>query len=249
MPDASKNRQILVVGIIVIIVLVGAAYFIAGARGVSGILNFVKWATIAVIIIGVAVWGAWFLFIRKVRDDRVALNVKQIVEQARLTKPDTLSELYISGDIDHPRIRLGRIIGYTRIKNINDEEEDVFVFQKAGFPFSLFEEPKALRCLPDTHSEMIGDIIVAGISLVQHAGFLYINTEHLNLERIDKTVKAEVMRKFTIDTLRDLKVISDICIGIDPAHSKMLEGKSLLKIPSRTEPVAPQQGTYENPRG
>jgi hypothetical protein len=245
----EKNRQFLVVAVVVIIVLVIVGYVLAGAKGVSGILNFVKWTTIIVIIIGIAVWGAWFLFIRKVRDDRVALNVKSIIEQARLTKPQTLSDIYISGDKEHPRIRLGNIIGYTRIKNINNEEEDVFVFQKAGFPFSLFEEPKALRCLPETHSEMIGDIIVAGISLVQHGGFYYINTEHLDLDRTDKTIKAEVMRKFTIDTLRDIKIISDIAIGIDPTHSKMLEGRSLLKIPSRTEPIQPQQNTYEQPRG
>lgn len=249
MADEAKNRQVLVVGIGIVVILVIVGYLLAGARGVSGILNFVKWASIGVIIVGVAVWGAWFLFIRKVRDDRVALNVKNIIEQANLTKPETLSDLYISGDKDHPRIKLGKIVGYTRIKNINDEEEDVFVFKKHGFPFGMFEEPKAVRCLPDTHSEMIGDIIIAGISLVEHGGFYYINTEHLNLERIDKTIKAEVLRKFTIDTLRDIKIISDMGIGINPEHQKYLEGKSLLKLPARTEPEAPQQGGYQGQQG
>lgn len=240
----------MVVVVIVIIIALGViAYFVAGAKGVAGILNFMKWGIIGVFIIGLAVWGVWYLFIRKVRDDRVALNAQKIVEQSKLTKPTMLGDLYLSGDKDYPQIRLGKIIGYTRIKNILGEEEDVFVFKKAGFPFSMFEEGKAIRIDPDRHSDMIGDIIIQGISLVSHGGFYYINDEHLNIERIDRTIKTEVVRQYTMDVLRDVKIISDMAVGINPEQTKYIEGKSLLKIPSRSEPVGQQQGTYENPRG
>lgn len=230
--------------------LVIVAYFLAGARGLAGVFNFVKWALIAVVIIGIAVWAAWYLFIRKVRDDRVALNSQKIVEQSKLTKPEMLGDIYLSGDLDHPQIRLGKIIGYTRIINVKNEEEDVFVFKKAGFPFALFEEAKAIRCDPNEHSDMIGDIIIMGIALVGHGGFFYINHEHLNIEKIDRTIKTEVLRQYTMDVLRDVKIISDQAIGINPEHQKYLEGRSLLKIPSRTEPQPmQQQGSYDSPRG
>jgi hypothetical protein len=249
MPDEGKNRQILVIGIIIIIVLAVVGYLVAGARGVAGILNFVKWAFIGVLIIGVGAWAAWFLFIRQVRDDRVALNVKQIIEQARLTKPQTLGDLFISGDLEHPQVRLGNIIGYTRVKNIKDEEEDVFVIKKYGMPFSMFEEPKVIRINPELHSEMVGDIICKAISLVSHGGFFYVNTDHLDVERIDRTIKSEVLRKYTMDVLRDIKYISDSAIGISPDFQKQLEQRSLLKIPTRQEPIQPTQppqqgGTY-----
>lgn len=248
--DEQKNRNVVVVVIIVVVVLAVIAYFIAGARGIAGVLNFLKWGFIAVLVIGLAVWGAWFLFIRKVKDDRVAINAHKIIDQARITKSDSLQDLYLSGDKEHPQLRLGNIVGYTRIKNIRGEEEDVFVFKKAGFPMSFFEEPKAIRCSPESHSDLIGDVVIQGISIVAHGGFYYLNDIHLDTERIDLTIKTEVFRQYTMDTLRDIKIISDQAIGINPEHQKMLEGKSLLKIPSRTEPTpTPQQGTYEYPRG
>jgi len=237
----------MVIVIVVIVIALGViAYFVAGAKGVAGIMNFMKWALIGVFIIGLAVWGVWYLFIRKVRDDRVALNSQKIIEQSKLTKPAMLNDLYISGDKEHPQIRLGKIIGYTRVKNILDEESDVFVFKKGGFPFSMFEEGKAIRVNPDRHSDMIGDVVIEGISLVAHGGFYFVNDEHLDTERIDRTIKTEVIRQYTMDVLRDVKIISDMAVGINPDQTKMLEGKSLLKIPSRTEPISPQQGTYEN---
>lgn len=237
----------MVVVVIIIIIALGViAYFVAGAKGVAGILNFMKWGIIGVFIIGLAVWGVWYLFIRKVRDDRVALNVQKIVEQAKLTKPTMLGDLYLSGDIDHPQIRLGKIIGYTRVKNILGEESDVFCFKKAGFPFSMFEESKAIRVNPDRHSDMIGDIIIQGIALVSHGGFYFINDEHLDIERIDRTIKTEVIRQYTMDVLRDIKIISDLAVGLDSNFEKTLQGKSLLKIPSRIDPNSQQTPqTYE----
>jgi hypothetical protein len=248
--DEQKNKSMVVVVVVIVIVLGIIAYFVAGAKGLAGVLNFMKWGLIGVFILGLAFWGVWYLFIRKVRDDRVALNSQRIIEQSKLTKPTMLNDLYLSGDMEHPQIRLGKIIGYTRVKNIKDEEEDVFVFKKAGFPFSMFEEGKPIRITPDRHSDMIGDIIIEGISLVSHGGFYYINDQHLDTERIDRTIKTEIFRQYTMDVLRDVKIISDMAVGINPEQTKFIEGKSLLKIPSRQDPsVQQQQGSYENPRG
>jgi hypothetical protein len=239
--DEQKNRSVIIVVVVVVIVLGIIAYFVGGAKSVAGIFNFMKWALIGVSIIGLALWGVWYLFIRKIRDDRVALNASRIVEQAKLTKPEMLGDLYMSGDMEHPQIRLGKIIGYTRIKNILDEESDVFVFKKAGFPFSMFEEGKAIRVNPEKHTDMIGDIVIEGISLVSHGGFYYINEQHLDMERIDRTIKTEVIRQYTMDVLRDVKIISDAAISIDPSHQKSMEQRSLLKIPSRIDPNQQQQ--------
>lgn len=249
MANEGKNRMIVVFAIIFIIILIALGYFIGGLRGISAIFGFLKWAIIGIVIVGLTVWGVWYLFIRKERDDRVALNVKTIVNQSKLTKPETLANLFISGDVEHPQVRLGKIIGYTRIKNSKGLEEDVFVWKKSMFPFSMFEEPKAIRVNPDQHSEMIGDIIIQGISLVEHGGFFYVNTDHLDVEKVDKTIKSEVLRRFTFDVLRDIKIISDMGIGINPEHQKYLEGKSLLKIPTREQPVATQPSYEETGRG
>lgn len=239
--DEGKNRQVIIVVIVIVVVLGIIAYLLAGARGLVGVMNFIKWAFIVVCLIGLAVWAVWFLFIRQIKDDRVAMNAKKIIEQSRLTKPDLIGDLYMSGDLEHPQVKLGKIEGYSRIKNILDEEEDVFVFKRAGFPFSMFEDGKAVRVNPDDHTDMIGDIIIKGISLVNHGGFFYVNQQHLQFDRIDKTIKSEVVRTYTMDTLRDLKIITDMAVGLDQAHIKSMESRSLLKIPSRIDPNAQQQ--------
>jgi hypothetical protein len=246
--DEGKNRQVIIVVIVIVIILAIVGYLIGGVRGLSGMLSFLKYAVIGVLIVGMAVWAVWFLFIRKVRDDRVAMNVKKLIEQSKLTKPETISDLYMGGDKDHPQIRLGHIDGYSRIKNNLGEEIDIFVFKKFGLPMSLFEEPKVLRVSPGQHSKMIGDIVVEGISLVLVGGFLFINTEYLDIDKLDKTIKTEIIRDYTMDVLRDVKIISDSAIGINPEHQKMMEGRALMKIPSRTEPIPQQtEGSYENP--
>jgi len=239
--DEQKNRSVIIVVIVVVIVLAIIAYFVGGARGVAGIFNFMKWALIGVSIIGLALWGVWYLFIRKIRDDRVALNASRIVEQAKLTKPEMLGDLWMSGDMEHPQIRLGKIIGYTAIKNVLGESEDVFVYKKSPFPLSMFEEGKAIRVHPDYHTDMIGDIILQGIALVNHGGFYYINEQHLDTERIDRTIKTEVFRRYTMDVLSDIKIITDLAVGLDENHLKQIESRSLLKIPSRVDPNQQQQ--------
>lgn len=247
--DEGKNRQVIIVVIVIVVVLGIVAYLLAGARGLVGVMNFIKWAFIVVCLIGLAVWAVWFLFIRQIKDDRVAMNAKRIIEQSRLSKPDLINDLWMSGDLEHPQVKLGRIEGYSRVKNILGEEEDVFVFKKSGFPFSMFEDAKAFRVHPDDHSDMIGDIIIQGISPVSHGGFLYVNQQHLDLTRIDTTVKSEVVRTYAMDTLRDLKIISDLAVGLDANHEKQLQGRSLLKIPSRVDPNAGQQQQQGNNQG
>jgi len=247
--DEQKNRSVVIVVVVIVIALGIIAYFVAGAKGIAGIINFMKWALVGVSVAFLGGWGAWYLFIRKVRDDRVALNSQKIIEQSKLTKPTMLGDLYLSGDKEYPQIRLGKIIGYTRVKNILGEESDVFVFKKSGFPFSMFEEGKAIRVNPDRHSDMIGDIIIEGISLVSHGGFYFINDEHLDTERIDRTIKTEVFRQYTMDVLRDIKIITDQAIGLDEFHIKGIESRSLLKIPSRIDPNQQQQQQQGYERG
>lgn len=247
MPDENKNRMILGFAVIFIIVVAVLGYLLGGLRGIANLFNFLKWVVIGSIILGMIVWGVWFLFIRKIRDDRVALNMQQIVKLAKLTKPSTIRDLYLSGDKEHPQIRLGVITGYTRIKNMKGEEEDVFCWKKAGFPLSMFEDSKAIRLQPEQHSEMIGDIIMKGIALVTHGGFFYVNTDHLDTEMIDQTIKTEVIRKFALDVLSDVKIISDLAVGLDSSHVKGMESRSLLKIPTQQQPIQ-QNPSYEEMR-
>lgn len=230
-------KKSIILYIIFGVVLLGiGAYFLLGVRGIVSLLNTLKTLVLWSIVIGIAVYGVWYFFIRKERDDRVHLNAKRVIEQSLIYKSPFIRDLYLSGDKNHPQVRLGKIIGYSRVANVKGEQEDVFVFKRSGFPFGLFEEPKAIRVPPDKHSPLIGDVIIEGISLIYFGGFYYVNSDYLDYEKIDRTITTEIKRTTMFDMLKDWKVVIDMALGISPEHQKVLERKDLLKIPTRTAP-------------
>jgi len=227
----KKSWIIYVIGIIAILTLI--AYFWMGTRGITSLLHTLKVWIIWMIVIGLAVYGVWYFFIRKEKDDRVHLNAKKVIESALQYKTPFLRDLYLSGDKNHPQVRLGKIHGYTRIINAKGEQEDVFVFKHNSFPLSLFEEHKALRVNPDKHTSLIGDVIVEAISVMKYGGFYYINQDIADLQKIDQTIISEVKRTLMFDMLSDWKNVVDDALAISPEHQKELEKKDLLKIPTR----------------
>jgi len=238
-----KARSILIYGLLILLVMSVLAYVFLGVRGITGLLKTIRTWVIWGIILGLIFYGVWYFFIRKEKDDRVHLNAKRIVEQSMAYHSPFLRDLFLSGDKNHPQVRLGRIIGFSRVANAKGEQEDVFVYKKSGFPLSLFEEPKAIRVSPEDHTELIGDITIEGISLVKYGGFYFINKDYLDYQKIDQTIITEVKRTLIFDMLSDWKIVTDEALGISPEHQKQLEKKDLLKIPSRTAQGEQQGGS------
>lgn len=236
------KKSVIIYILLGVIILGVASYFLLGTRGVVAMMRTLRTLVIWTIVIGIAVYGVWYFFIRKERDDRVHLNAKRVIEQSLIYKSPFLRDLYISGDKNHPQVRLGKITGYSRVANVKGEQEDVFVFKRAGFPFGIFEEHKAIRVPPDKHSDLIGDVVIEGISLIYFGGFFYVNSDYLDYEKIDQTITTEIKRTTMFDMLKDWKVVIDMALGISPEHQKVLERKDLLKIPSRS-PQSGDEGT------
>lgn len=169
--------------------------------------------------------------------------------------------LYLSGDKGHSRVPFGIIIGYARIqiltrmlsinketkspetrKNprtgeiepiyiIGKEEQDIFVVKhRAGF-FGLFEEPSVVRVSPDDHDELIGDITLYGFSLLPISEYLFLNSDLLDVRKIDYAILKEAERGVMFESLRDMKEIVDKATGLDSYHIKDLEKKNMYEIP------------------
>lgn len=171
--------------------------------------------------------------------------------------------LILSGDRGHSRVNWGTILGYCRIqvltrqlsfdddgnpttqKNtrtgelepvyiIGKEEQDVFITKTRGGILGLFEEPGVVRVSPHDHDELIGDITLYGFSLLPISEYYFLNTDLLDVRKIDYSILKEAQRGIMFEHLRDMKSIVDKATGLDSPHIKDLEKKNLYDIPGLT---------------
>lgn len=254
----SEKSRIFVVLIGVVIALVlGYVYWQYGATGLSNTLQqFLKWAIILAIV-GLLVY-AIVRFLRKPKIDLIENDRQDIIDAALMSKPPMVRDLYFTGDKEHGEFRVGKIIGYCQLQSYKDidliaglttkqlkemEEngqmpseyivkEDCFVFKRFPFPFSIFEQPKVLRCLEDEHSQLIGDVKVYGVSMIRKFGFYFPNRAHLDVSRIDISVIREAWRGQIHQFLKDMVSINQRAVGLDSEFKKDMDNKKLLKIPS-----------------
>lgn len=256
MAENAKKRPMAMFFVLVAFILL--TVFLVFFMGIRGLWSFLKWFVIASVffaITGVVFYVVYWLFFREHKVDITFVNKEKLVQSALVSKPKMVGDLYLSGDKGHQSVRLGRIHGWCRInvykkktdvdedvKGTAEEEvevvpQDVFVFKSGGFPFSLLEGFKVLRCDPAQHTDLIGDVTINGFSVIKIAEYFYINNEMLDQSKIDYNVLQEAKRGMMFLTLSDMKEIVDQAIGISPKHQKEQQGKFLTKLPQ--PPVSP----------
>lgn len=233
----SKKRMILGVSIIAIVVIVIYSIIRYGAEGAFTVIKKIIWGFV---ILGIIFMVGYVIFrlLQQPKVDLVANDREDIIEAGMLSRPPLLRDLYLTGDKEHSEALVGKIIGYCQIQNYSKAEEgeardeDCFVFKTKGFPLGIFEQPKVIRCYPEEHSQLIGDVRVFCVSLIQKYGYFFPNRAFLDVERIDTSVTKEAYRGQLHEFLRDLVDVSKKASGLDSEHRKELESKKLLKIPS-----------------
>lgn len=259
MRDGQKRGVMALVVIVVIafIIILSTVFF--GIRSVGKILIFVLGFILVLSIVGIVFWAIWYLFIRKPKFDATYQNKKRLIEAGKISKPTSVNDLYLSGDRGHSRVKLGKIVGYCRIKvmkkmieydretgeplfiekggkkyeksTILEEEQDVFIIESAGFPWKYFMDPKVIRVKPDEHDQIVGDVTLNGFSLVPISEYYYLHDDYLDVRKIDFNILKEAERSIYFESLKDTKEIIDKAIGLDSGHKKDIENKSLYEIP------------------
>lgn len=111
------------------------------------------------------------------------------------------------------------------------EEQDVFSVSHRGFLLGLFEDDDIVRVAPEEHDDLVGDITLYGFSLLPISEYWYLNTNLLDMNKIDYAIKNEAWRGLMFEMLRDSKEIIDKASGLDTAHEKRIEERSLYEIP------------------
>ena len=119
----------------------------------------------------------------------------------------------------------------TPIYDIGNEEQDVFSVSHAGFLGKFFEEEDIVRVSPSCHDELVGDVTLYGFSLLQVSEYWFLNTDLLDVRKIDYAILKEAERGIMFEMLRDTKEIVDKASGLDTNHQKKIEERSMLELP------------------
>lgn len=253
----DKSRVILfLVGLLIVGLVIWVA-FTSGADGLKDLIwKIVKWG-ILLALVGLVTFIIIKIF-TKPKVDLVENDRRDMVDSGILSKPPMVRDLYFTGDKEHGEFRVGKIVGYVQLQSYKDldilaglspdqiEElekagkvpaeyvikEDVFIFKRFGFPFSLFEEAKVLRTLEDEHSQLIGDVKVYGVSMIKKYGYYWPNRGHLDIARIDISVIREAWRGQIHQFLKDMVSITTNAVGLDSEYKKELDRRKLLKLPT-----------------
>lgn len=109
-------------------------------------------------------------------------------------------------------------------------EQDVFIIKSEGL-LSFFEDPMVVRVNPEDHDELVGDVTLFGYSLIPICEYWFLNTDYLDVRKIDFAILKEAERTIAFVTLSDMKALIDKATGIDASHKKLIEAKSLVEIP------------------
>ena len=113
---------------------------------------------------------------------------------------------------------------------LDKEEQDIFIVRAKGI-MSLFGDSMVIRVNPEEHDELVGDVTLYGYSLIPISEYWFLNTDYLDVRKIDYAILKEAERGIMFETLRDVKEVVDRAIGLDSRHKKDIESKHLVEIP------------------
>ena len=258
--EKGKGNKGLFIFLIIILMLLVLGFVFLGIRGV---LNILKWLLIGLFIlaiIGLLIYFIWFLFFKKEKYDVTYVNKKKLLDACKKGNPQTMKDLYISGDKGHSRVRWGKITGYCRIsvltRNLEVDkdgkpqyetkdggkelkyqlekiEQDVFSVTTARtWLGKLFSDEEVVRVSPDSHNELVGDVILYGFSLIPISEYWFLNDDFLDVRKIDYAILKEAERGIMFEMLRDSKAIVDKASGLDSRHNKEIEQKTMFEVPN-----------------
>jgi hypothetical protein len=109
-------------------------------------------------------------------------------------------------------------------------EQDVFAVKKKGLA-GIFSEDMCVRVDPRDHNELIGDVDLYGFSLIPMSEFMFLNSDHLDVKKIDYALEKEASRITLFRVLSNMATMTEKSMGVDSVHTKFLEKRSLMELP------------------
>jgi len=238
--DRKKKIIIVALSVIVLIVIV-YLFYVGGTKGVSSLLDTLMVLSIWVLIIGVIVAIAYFLFFYEKKINATLEVYKSIRAECGINRLRNIKDLYLSGDEHYSRsILIGKIIGFSNRKNYSQtngkfSEETVFVIKRASNGFidaiiKFFSSRIVVRCSSDLHTTLHGDVIIKTTSLVRHSMYYYPSVKHLDIEAIDETLYKEGERFVQLNFISKIEPIISRAVGVTKEDMKLLEGRTGIEM-------------------
>lgn len=261
----KKTKIVIIVGIIFLLIII-IVIFVFGVRGIFKIIGTIGVVCLFLGLIFAIAWLFWAVFLKKYRYDVTYVNKHKLIQAGKMSRQGSLmGNLYLSGDKTHSRVNIGKIVGYCRIQvltrtnkynkenkmimitnkegieepdfEIGKEEQDVFIIGKSGL-IGMFSDPYVIRVSPSDHDELIGDVTLKGFSLLPQSEYFFLNSDYLDVRKIDFAILKEAERGIMFESLRDMKSIVDKAVGLDALHKKEIEKKNLVEIPEQVTAVS-----------
>lgn len=113
------------------------------------------------------------------------------------------------------------------------EEQDVFIVKRNPLQ-GIIADPLVIRVSPSEHTSLIGDVVLKGFSLIPISEYFFLNSDYLDVRKIDWAISKEAERGIMFENFRDLKVIVDRAIGLDSEHKKKIEQKDIIDMPQQS---------------
>lgn len=261
MENKQKKGKGLIIIIIIILAVIGLIYYLFGIRGFLRFFKWFIIALLILGILGTLFYFIWYFFFKKQKFDITYVNKQRLLDACHKGYVDVLKGLYLSGDKGHSRTYWGKITGYARISvltrsirhdeegeevvitdektsvktlvyDFGHEEQDVFsISHSKNWIGRLFEEEDVVRVSPELHDELVGDVVLYGFSLLPMSEYWFLNSDLLDVRKIDFAILKEAERGIMFEMLRDSKEIIDKASGLDADHQKRIEEKSQFELP------------------
>jgi len=256
----SLWKKVVLVVIFIVIILMTMIFFFVGFKG---LLEFFKWLMIGAMVLMMLfglLYVFYLVFLKKEYKDIPASFRKKLQATSKIMKQEMLGDLYLSGDLKHNRMNLGRF-RYMRImlprqqKKIKEDKKgnpildkfdkpiyieqthgipvDCFIVAKKGLMAYFFDEPKLILVKPKDHdySSIFNDVTVRGFNLVPLDSQFY-TVDHRNLDTdITKGLTTNYMREVVYEILTDLDHLVKSSMKLDAEHQKQKEKALEFDIP------------------
>ena len=220
------------------IVLLFFGFFILTAGGIAGIgvgisvlMGLVK-IGLVVGAIGIAVY---FLFKYKKETDVNAEVNKEWIDSAEKNRDKTLGKLIVSGDSQHKKRQVGKIIGNFSTPLEQDEMLNIFLVSKIPFKIPIltfFLKMYFMVIVREKEcSPLMGDIVIKANG-IRRMGYIYVPDIYYNdYQMIDVLLYKERTRWIQNNIMKFFYAMIRKAMGVDPedyAETKAIEGMEMF---------------------
>jgi len=248
--NISDNwKKIIIIAMIVFTIIIVLIGFMLGLKGLKQFFQFVIIGLLVLCLLFGVGYVIYILFIKKSYKDIPAQFRKKLYATTKIMKNDMLGDLYLSGDVKHNRIKLGKFF-YLRInlpkilvESGGDNRDsklkteainiDCFIIQRSSWFARLFSDPFFILTKPVDHnySSIFNDVTLNGFNLVPvDSQFYTLDHRNLDLDMI-KGLALNYIREVVYEVFKDLDRLVKQAMNLDQQFQKDKERAREFEIP------------------